>query len=58
VAAGLSQLDQRNHDMSDVAAYAVVKLQVTDNATYRQYGRGFFPLLTRHAATLNDRVQP
>jgi uncharacterized protein (DUF1330 family) len=44
--------------MFDVAAYAVVKLQVTDNATYRQYGRGFFPLLTRHAATLNDRVQP
>ena len=34
--------------MSDVPVFAVVNLTVTDAATYRQYEKGFFPLLKRH----------
>lgn len=34
--------------MSDVPVYALVNLAVTDAATYRQYEKGFFPLLKRH----------
>ncbi|MDP3515964.1 MAG: DUF1330 domain-containing protein [Pseudohongiella sp.] len=34
--------------MSDVAVYMIVNLHVTDAATYRQYEKGFFPLLKRY----------
>jgi Domain of unknown function (DUF1330) len=34
--------------MSDVAVYMVVNLHVTDAPTYRQYEKGFFPLLKRY----------
>jgi len=34
--------------MSDVAVYAVVNLHVTDAAAYRQYEKGFFPLLKKY----------
>ena len=34
--------------MSDVPVYAVVNLTVTDAAVYRQYEKGFFPLLKRY----------
>jgi uncharacterized protein (DUF1330 family) len=34
--------------MSDVPVYTVVNLHVTDAATYRQYEKGFFPLLKRY----------
>lgn len=34
--------------MSDVAVYAVVNLHITDATPYRQYEKGFFPLLKRH----------
>lgn len=34
--------------MSDVPVYAVVNLAVTDAAVYRQYEKGFFPLLKKH----------
>ena len=34
--------------MTDVAVYMIVNLHVTDAATYRQYEKGFFPLLKRY----------
>lgn len=34
--------------MSDVPVYAVVNLHITDAAAYRQYEKGFFPLLKRY----------
>lgn len=34
--------------MSEVAVYMVVNLHVTDAATYRQYEKGFFPLLKKY----------
>ena len=34
--------------MSDVAVYAVVNLHISDAASYRQYEKGFFPLLKRY----------
>ena len=34
--------------MSDIAVYGVVNLQVTDAGAYRQYEKGFFPLLKRY----------
>ncbi len=34
--------------MSDVDVYAVVNLHVTDAAVYRQYEKGFFPLLKEY----------
>ena len=34
--------------MSDIAVYAVVNLQVTDAGAYRQYEKGFFPILKRY----------
>lgn len=34
--------------MTDVAVYMIVNLHVTDTATYRQYEKGFFPLLKRY----------
>ena len=34
--------------MSEVPVYAIVNLTVTDAATYRQYEKGFFPLLKKH----------
>ncbi len=34
--------------MSEVPVYAVVNLTITDAATYRQYEKGFFPLLKKH----------
>jgi len=34
--------------MSDVPVYTVVNLHVTDAAAYRQYEKGFFPLLKRY----------
>ena len=33
--------------MSEVPVYAVVNLTITDAATYRQYEKGFFPLLKK-----------
>ena len=33
--------------MSDIAVYAVVNLQVTDAGAYRQYEKGFVPILKR-----------
>ncbi len=35
--------------MSDVAVFAVVNLIVTDTERYRQYEKGFFPILKRYA---------
>ena len=34
--------------MSDVPVYAVVNLHITDAAVYRQYEKGFFPLLKKY----------
>lgn len=34
--------------MSDVSVYIVVNLHVTDAGAYRQYEKGFFPLLKRY----------
>jgi uncharacterized protein (DUF1330 family) len=34
--------------MSDIAVYGVVNLQVTDAVAYRQYEKGFFPILKRY----------
>jgi len=34
--------------MSDVPVYAVVNLAVTDATVYRQYEKGFFPLLKKY----------
>ena len=34
--------------MSDVPVYAVVNLQINDAAAYRQYEKGFFPLLKKY----------
>ena len=34
--------------MSDVPVYLVVNLHVTDSSTYRQYEKGFFPLLKKY----------
>ena len=34
--------------MSDIAVYGVVNLEVTDAAAYRQYEKGFFPILKRY----------
>ena len=34
--------------MSDVPVYTVVNLHVTDASTYRQYEKGFFPLLKKY----------
>jgi uncharacterized protein (DUF1330 family) len=34
--------------MSDVAVYAVVNLTITDATVYRQYEKGFFPLLKKY----------
>ena len=34
--------------MSDVPVYAVVNLHINDAAAYRQYEKGFFPLLKKY----------
>ena len=34
--------------MSDVPVYAIVNLHITDPTAYREYEKGFFPLLKRH----------
>jgi uncharacterized protein (DUF1330 family) len=34
--------------MSDIAVYGVVNLEVTDAGAYRQYEKGFFPILKRY----------
>ena len=34
--------------MSDVPVFAIVNLNVTDAAAYRQYEKGFFPLLKKY----------
>lgn len=34
--------------MSDVPVYAVVNLHVTDALVYRQYEKGFFPMLKKY----------
>ena len=34
--------------MSDVPVYMIVNLQITDTDTYRQYEKGFFPLLKKY----------
>jgi len=34
--------------MPDVAVYAVVNLTITDATVYRQYEKGFFPLLKKY----------
>ncbi|MEM0952743.1 MAG: DUF1330 domain-containing protein [Pseudomonadota bacterium] len=34
--------------MSDVPAYVVANFQIDDADTYRQYEKGFFPILQRH----------
>ena len=34
--------------MSEVPVYMIVNLEVTDVDRYRQYEKGFFPLLKRH----------
>lgn len=34
--------------MSDVAVYAIVNLHVADASVYRQYEKGFFPLLKKY----------
>lgn len=35
--------------MADVPVYMVVNLaEITDSATYREYEKGFFPLLKKH----------
>ena len=34
--------------MSDVPVYMIVNLQITDSDTYRQYEKGFFPLLKKN----------
>lgn len=34
--------------MDEVPVYAIVNLHVTDATTYREYEKGFFPLLKRH----------
>lgn len=34
--------------MADIPAYLVVNLSVTDAAAYRQYEKGFFPILKRY----------
>jgi uncharacterized protein (DUF1330 family) len=34
--------------MSDVAVYAIVNLHVTDASVYRQYEKGFFPILKKY----------
>lgn len=34
--------------MQDVPVYAVVNLHVTDATVYRQYEKGFFPMLKKH----------
>lgn len=34
--------------MSDTPVYMVVNIQVTDADSYRQYEKGFFPILKKH----------
>lgn len=34
--------------MSELPVYAVVNLHITDAAVYRQYEKGFFPLLKKY----------
>ena len=34
--------------MSDVPVYAVVNLHITDASTYREYEKGFFPMLKKY----------
>jgi len=34
--------------MTDIPVFAVVNLTVTDAAAYRQYEKGFFPILKRY----------
>ena len=34
--------------VSDIPVYAVVNLHITDAAVYRQYEKGFFPLLKKY----------
>ena len=38
--------------MSDVPVYMIVNLQITDTDTYRQYEKGFFPLLKKYGGEL------
>ena len=38
--------------MTDLPVYAVVNLIINDAATYRQYEKGFFPLLKRYGGEL------
>ena len=43
--------------MTDLAVYAIVNLHVTDATAYRQYEKGFFPILKKFGGefvTLDD----
>lgn len=42
--------------MSNVPVYAVVNLAVTDAAAYRQYEKGFFPLLKKYGGEAQARA--
>ena len=37
--------------MSDTPVYVVANFTVHDAATYREYEKGFFPILKRHEGT-------
>ncbi len=37
--------------MSDAPAYVVANFTIEDAETYRQYEKGFFPILKRHEGT-------
>lgn len=38
--------------MSDIAVFAIVNLAIKDATAYRQYEKGFFPLLKRYGGEL------
>ena len=41
----------KERSMSDVPVYVVANFTVQDAATYREYEKGFFPILKRHEGT-------
>jgi len=46
--------------MSDVPAYVIANLVVHDSERYREYEKGFFPILKRHGGqfhTFDDKVE-
>lgn len=40
--------EEGSTQMSDIPVYAVVNLHITDASVYREYEKGFFPLLKKH----------